>query len=87
METFRKEQFWAELDAIGEDEVRARIATKKYGVGNHKLELAELWLEQRNRAAEAKSTENQRAIDRGALYASWAAVGISLVALIVSIAK
>ena len=43
-ETFTKEQFWTELDSIGEEEVRARIATGTYSTVNKKRQLAEDWL-------------------------------------------
>ena|SRR6267154_340568 len=44
-ETFTKESFWAELDALGEDEVRIRLTvTKQYGDVGSKHELTKLWL-------------------------------------------
>lgn len=66
METWNREQFWAELDALPEVTVKERIATGFYGDGGPRRELAELWLrskeEERSRAttlAQASSVERQ----------------------------
>jgi hypothetical protein len=41
MQTFTKEMFWAELEAIGKDVVRERLIAKVYGEVNYKKPLAE----------------------------------------------
>lgn len=94
METFTKERFWAELDQIGEEGVRERIVTKRFATHNHKLALAEEWLARRERAtahesasAAAKVTADAARTNRMTMYAAWSAVGISVLALIVSLVK
>ena len=50
-ETFTREQFWSELDALGEDEVRIKFSvTKQFGNAGPKHELAKLWLCDRAKA-------------------------------------
>lgn len=76
-ETFTKESFWAELDELGEDVVRERIAAGIYSSANRKLELAELWLSERERkrreAIESESLEAAKAAASAAKRASDAA--------------
>ena len=50
-ETFTKESFWSELDALGEDEVRVRFSvTKQFGDVGPKHELTKLWLAHKDSA-------------------------------------
>jgi hypothetical protein len=49
MEFWTKEQFWAELDNHGEDEVRVKLATKIYTDLNEKGALAREWLHRKER--------------------------------------
>lgn len=88
-----KESFWADLDAAGPDEVRVRLATKIYGDNNEKGGLAREWLLRRDQAAAAEAErlknaaiQEQISISRSAKNASWGAVIVATVALIVSIA-
>jgi hypothetical protein len=48
--TFSTEQFWAELDALGEEKVRERAVVGAYGSGHNKKELAQEWLRQKDQA-------------------------------------
>ena len=50
-ETFTKEQFWSELDALGEEEVRIRFSvTKQFGDVGPKHELTKIWLSDKREA-------------------------------------
>ena len=49
MSTFTTEQFFAELEKAGEDEVRIQIALKRYGDVGPKRALAEEWLHTQER--------------------------------------
>jgi hypothetical protein len=51
METSTKEDFWAELDRIGPDEVRARLAIKYYSDLTEKGPLAREWLRRMDQTA------------------------------------
>ena len=57
--TFTTQQFWAELDALGEEKVRERVAFGAYASGHNKKELAKEWLRQKDesRALSLESTE------------------------------
>ena len=62
-ETFTKEQFWSELDALGEDEVRVSFSvTKQFGDVGAKHELTKLWLKrlEDSRASEAANKRDAR---------------------------
>jgi hypothetical protein len=75
METFTKDQFWAELDELGEDEVQTRVLTKRYTDGNHKLSLAREWLAKRERdRQEAREAERMAFAKAEAEAASRAAI-------------
>ncbi len=90
-ETWSKEELWAELDALGEDEVRTRLVTKIYGDTGHKKALVQEWLRKKqqeklddqDKINVQISTESLR-VSKSAKNASWAAVFIALVAVIVS---
>jgi len=75
-----KEEFWAELDEVGETEVRVRLATKIYGDINNKGSLAREWLMRKDQAREsARELRNEASrveqidIARSAKDAAWAA--------------
>ena len=48
--TFTTQQFWAELDALGEETVRERVVVGAYGSGHNKKELAQEWLRRKDQA-------------------------------------
>ncbi|HEY7301598.1 MAG TPA: hypothetical protein VH684_27215 [Xanthobacteraceae bacterium] len=85
--TWTKEEFWAELDEIGEDEVRVRLATKYYSDVNERGPLAREWLQRRElsraaeveRSREASSLEHMR-IARSAKNAAWTAAIAAMIA-------
>jgi hypothetical protein len=79
-ETWTKEQFWSELDKIGESEVRLRLATKQYSDANERGPLAQEWLRQRELDAAAAFDLNREStiaeqirIARSEKSAAWAA--------------
>ena len=46
-EKFSKESFLAELESEGEEEVRRRIAARRYASANNKREIAQQWLDKK----------------------------------------
>jgi hypothetical protein len=56
-----KETLWAELEALGEDEVRVRLATKFYTDVNERGGLAREWLQRRELARAAESERRKDA--------------------------
>lgn len=80
-ETFTKEQFWSELDELGEDEVRVRFSvTKQFGDVGAKHELTKLWLADKRDAREAASMAKIRRDVRIDRYIAIAAVIIAAIA-------
>ncbi|MEX0954612.1 MAG: hypothetical protein WDZ83_05300 [Rhizobiaceae bacterium] len=84
-ETFTKESFWAELDKLGEDEVRTRVVTKRFGQAQQKMALAQAWLQERDRSRMDASNSEQIRIARSAKNAAWAAVIAATIAAICAI--
>jgi hypothetical protein len=80
--TFTKESFWAELDALSEDEVRARVRTSIYVL--EKRQLAELWLEKKAQERNDRSSSAQMRIARSAKNAAWAAATAAIAAAIIA---
>src|SRR3990172_2933812 len=72
-ETFTRESFWAELEELGEEEVRTRVSTGTYSSGNKKRELAQQWLSDSERARNEASQSEQIDIARSAKDAAWEA--------------
>ncbi|MFO1242739.1 MAG: hypothetical protein U1E36_06010 [Rickettsiales bacterium] len=83
--TYTKEEFWAELEALGEEEVRVRIVTKKYGDVGDKLALAKEWLESQERRRSDASHAEQIHIARSAKNAAWIAAIAAVIAVGVAI--
>lgn len=80
-ETFTKEQFWSELDALGEEEVRVRFSvTKQFGDVGPKHELTKLWLSDKRDAREAVSMAKIRRDVRIDRYIAIAAIIIAAIA-------
>jgi len=84
-ETFTKEKFWAELDDLGEEEVRDRIVTGRYGAGNKKLQLAREWLRRRETERIEASNREQIRIARSAKNAAWAAAMAAIIAAVCAV--
>ena len=59
-ETWTKEQFWKELDDVGEDEVRVRLATRYYTDLNERGGLAREWIQRKDLS---RAAESERARD------------------------
>jgi hypothetical protein len=79
-ETFTKESFWAELDALGEDEVRVRLSvTKQFGDVGPKHELAKLWLARKD---SAKRDVREESTLRLAVWANIIAITAIVIAAI-----
>jgi hypothetical protein len=92
-EYWTKEQFWAELEKLGPDEVRVRLATKYYSDVNERGLLAREWLHRLDLAAEAEverkrdsSSAEQIRIARSAKNAAWVAAIIAIIAAIIAAA-
>ena len=68
VETWTKEQFWAELDAMGEDTVRLRVRTVFWGPASEKVPLAEEWLSRkerdRNRVVSSSCSKRPEVLNR-----------------------
>ena len=67
----KKELFWAELERLGEDAVRARLAAGTYQRVNR--QLAEEWTIAQERLRSDASQSEQMAIARSAKDAAWEA--------------
>lgn len=79
-ETFTKEQFWSELDALGEEEVRVRFSvTKQFGDVGPKHELTKLWLSDR---AEARHAKREARRDRRENITLTVAIAAAIIAAI-----
>lgn len=65
-----KEEFWAELEQTGVDEVRARLAQQLYGVKGRKTALAEEWVRCKDQERKDSSLAEQIAIARDASEAA-----------------
>jgi ribosomal protein L9 len=93
-ETWTKEQFWAELERLGEDEVRVKLATKIYSDVNERGGLAREWLLRKDQARQSErlsrneaSSREQISIARSAKNAAWAAAIAAIIAIVISIAS
>jgi len=72
-ETFTKEEFWAKLDALGEDAVTLNIDRQIYGPNSEKRVLAKDWLRRKAQERSDASQAEQIAIARSAAEAAWEA--------------
>jgi len=87
MTALTKEEFWAELDALGETEVRVRLQNKTYTDLNEKGSFAREWLLRRELASAAASNSEQRRTARSAKNAAWtAAIAAIIAAMIAAVA-
>ena len=84
---YTKEQFWAELEQLGEDAVRIRIITKVYGDASDKRSLAEEWLRHKDRLRIDASNVEQIRIARSAKNAAWVAAIGAIIAALIAIAS
>jgi hypothetical protein len=82
-------EFFAELDALGEDAVRARLAQKVYN--REKERLVQEWLRRREvtradglRRSEQEQKAAEHKLQRGVHAATWVSSVVSIVALLVS---
>ncbi len=66
------DEFFAELEEIGEDEVRTRLATQRI-YGSDKRPLVEEWLRQRESSRKEAFNREQAEIARDAAAATWEA--------------
>ena len=92
------DQFWPTLDALGEEEVRTRLAQGVYG--QQKVPLVQAWLtsKESERAEAAAQRQEIRAnsalqlsadansIARGSRTAAWVAIFVSVLAFLVALA-
>ncbi len=66
------DEFFAELEETGEDEVRTRLATQRI-YGSDKRPLVEEWLRQRESSRKEAFNREQAEIARDAAAATWEA--------------
>ena len=92
MQTFTRDEFWAELEQLGEDAVRERVITGKFGSGNKKLPLAEEWLrlKEKSRSDAAANAAHDLDVEtvrvaKSARDAAWVAAGCAVIAVIISL--
>jgi hypothetical protein len=72
-ETFTGEQFFAELEALGEPKVGEFVAAGRWGKVGPRFELAKEWLRQKAELRRTASESEQTEIARSAKDAAWAA--------------
>ena len=81
--TWTKEQFWAELEKLGEPVVRERIAAGIYD--DARRGLAEEWLRLREESRKDASSAEQMRTARSAKNAAWIAAIAAIIAAICAI--
>ena len=80
-ETFTKEQFWSELDAIGEDDVRVKFSVaKQWGDVGPKHALVLLWLKDKEDKRASASSAKRDLREQRTLYIAIAAMIIAAIA-------
>jgi hypothetical protein len=72
-ETFTKEQFWANLEQFGEQEVRLRLGMGEYGINSPHRALVDEWLRNKNQRRSEASQAEALSIARSAKDAAWEA--------------
>ena len=72
-EKFTAEHFYATLEELGEAKVRERLATGAWGKLGPKVELANVWVDEKDRARASASESEQIEIARSAKEAAWVA--------------
>ena len=86
-----QEELWAELEAAGEDTVRARLATHVYGEVGNKHALVEEWLRRKDQsrfdAASLEQRRNARNAKNAAIIAAIAAMLAAIVSIITLILR
>ena len=82
MTALTKKEFWAELDALGETEVRIRLQNKIYTDLNEKGSFAREWILRRELAAANASSSAQSRVARSAKKAAWIAAIAAIIAAI-----
>ena len=65
-----EKELWPELEKIGEETVRARLATHVYGDAGNKRALIEEWLRQKNQERKDASASAQISVARDAANAA-----------------
>ncbi len=80
--TFTKEELWANLEKLGEEQVRERLATKVYGDAGKKRALVVEWLREKDQSRKNTSNLEQIRIARSAKNAAWSAAIAAIIAAI-----
>jgi hypothetical protein len=85
--TSKAEQFWAQLDALGETEVRLKLATGFYGgyENQDRRPLVKEWLRRRDHERLEASNLAHRRSARNANTAAWVAAIAAIVAAICAV--
>jgi len=84
-ETFSQEAFYSKLEGLGEDEVRAMLATNRIGPVNNKRALAQEWLLRKDLERKDASISEQTRVARSANRAAWTAAITAIIAAIITI--
>ena len=80
-QTIPIDEFRAELEALGEDEVRQlTFVRKRYGEVGSKRAFVDEWLRSKERERSERSNSEQRRIARSAKNAAWAAAIAAIIA-------
>ncbi len=80
--TFTKEELWANLEKLGEEQVRERLATKVSGDAGKKRALVVEWLREKDQSRKNTSNLEQIRIARSAKNAAWSAAIAAIIAAI-----
>lgn len=73
LQTISKADFWAELDRLGEEQVRENLLRKAYGDVGSKHDFVLEWLRVKESERKEASQSEQTEIARSAKDAAWAA--------------
>ena len=84
-DTSARDQFLAGLDEVGEDEVRLRLRTGRYGNANGHRQLAEEWVDRLERSRSMDSSLEHKRAARSANTAAWVAAIAATIAAICAI--
>lgn len=87
-----KAKFWCELDELGEEQVRVRLATGRYGNSTDERRLVQEWLLRQSderaavrRLAEEQLKHQELVIVRSARKALWTSAALSGIAVLISL--
>src|SRR4051794_40231020 len=83
--TITKEEFWATLEKLGEEEVRNRLAIGDYGDSGWRRGLVKEWLRRKDQERSEATNLALRRAARSANTAAWIAAIAAIIAAICAI--